>query len=151
MSAHGARKTSRAAFCLLLALATSGALAQPSAPPERMQVLAGRIPLADGVLRTVILTTDGVSGMEKHCGPGWSYALIQAHVPAAGRGLLTNPTGCWAATSSDPKTAVVTLRYLEPPTFSAREVRVDLDLMQRSWYDPGADRLVPVLGEQLRR
>jgi hypothetical protein len=118
--------------------------------PDRFPVAARFVPIDDSSYRVVILTQDSSSPapkgyLPKYCGEGWNVGFIQAEFKDNSKAgaLVTNPSGCWAASGSNPHKDTITFRYLSISTGTVREFTIEPSRMRRMLYEWRTERLFP--------
>jgi hypothetical protein len=112
--------------------------------PDRFSVAAGFVPTDDGSYHVVILMSDAIT--LSYCGAGWSAGVVQTEFKDASKvgGVTTNPSGCWAASSSDPSKTTITFRYFEISDGKVKQFKIDPSQMHRMIYEWRTERLFPI-------
>jgi hypothetical protein len=121
--------------------------AQGQASPAQFLVSAGFVKIADGSYKVVLLMDDQVGNPPRpnFCGVSWNIGMIQAQQRSSihNNALITNPAGCWSATSSDPKTSIITFRYFDLSDGKAKEFKAEANRFMRYTYEWRTERLLP--------
>lgn len=135
-------------FLFVIGMLTSSlANAQTVSSPARFTVASGFIPIDDGSFHVVVLTNDSVGEMPapNFCGSNWSFGLIQSQYRSVNHNnaLITNPTGCWAASGSDPKISHISFRYMDLQSGVVREFKIDPKRLRRFIYEWRTEKLFP--------
>lgn len=131
-------------ICGVLIFSTS--FAQNSSSPPQFSVGAGLVKIADGSYKVVLLMDDEVGNPPRpnYCEVGWNLGIIQAQHRSGihNNALITNPSGCWSATSSDPQTSVITFRYLDLADGKVKEFKAEAKGFRRYMYEWRTERLL---------
>jgi hypothetical protein len=130
---------------LLLASFISFAAVGQSNQPALIPTSAGFVKIDDGSYNTVLLMNDSVGNppVPNYCGADWSAGLIYKHSKSpTGNGYISTP-GCWAASTSDPQTSVITFRYFSFAARAPKEFKAPAKAFMNYMFEWRTDKILP--------